>query len=832
MSVGNRAARVVLSESLAPFEWLSRYLGYHPQAKLQSNEPERVPVVDDMVRPLRDRWVYVICDRLGLEQRVSFVGIEIFVDEDGNCFFAELNRAVTPLSPILKRGPKIRPAGAAGPTLALPMTDSKGHAMEIRLLFSEYRLPSAVTKKIGKSRKIQKAIHAAIAPLWGWEKGENELATLISSDGYSLVETPLYFSPTADPDGDDAAPRDESMRVWVGTDPFTIVKNCSDLYVDAREDYLREFQPTTESGQRIVARTALAQTILDAILEQDDARARYGEYVRVTALGKELERIAGRRRRLVRAYEARAAALCKVLDDDLFQLLVTASLDSELIEGDDRSLPVSSAVEALGVAARRLEESRFGRALYIEWVSRAETRPSHLLNEFVLSNTTVHISAFKAFRWGSKALASIVKTTLEHRAALRKVTTRLQVAELLEPAVRLAMPNHASLHVVDIDFVAGMIDEVEVVLQKTKLSKKTKVRVPLPAEDVFHMVYEWGEVDELTTTAATKRFLGIRAVGAMMLDGVNVIIAASKLAEAEGSEAQTAAQWSTATAGIGMARSVVEQALNWKWAKARFGITEATELGAKRVLTGVGVLLTMYYVRQNTKGAFAAFKRGDNDHGFALSVASAAEFAALVSELYWIYAPASLVAPWVVVGAAAVAAGAYVAAELTKNDPLAEFLKRCEWGTADYSALETALPYNDRPAHLWDKDMNYQTVLLVRLLVRMRAWWTFETWPTVTVAWDIQNPTAELEVEWAHTYADGRAGTPLRTTLTEDELNWKAPHHLELVPRLAYNTMSGLDEVTLTLRYRPNIDAPHTELKCLIMKSGQGKTSGFEGRRD
>lgn len=819
-----------MSESLAPFEWLSRYLGHHPQAKLQSSEPERVPVVDDMVQPIRDRWIYVVCDRL--EPRLSFVGIEIFVDKEGNCFYAELNRDVTPLSPISERGPKIRPAGASGPTIALPMTDSKGHAIEIRLLLSHYRLPSAVTKKIGRRSKVQTAIHRDIAPLWLWERRENEAATLISSDGFSLVETPLYFSPTADPDADDAAPRAKSMRVWVGADPFTVAKTCSDLYVDAREDYLREFQPSSESGQRIIARTALAQTIHDAILEPDDARARYGKYVRGTALGKELERIDRRRRRRVRAYESRAAALCKVLDDDLFQLFVTASLDPELIEGDHRSLPVSDAVEALGVAARRLDESRFGRALYIEWVSKAETQPRHLLNDFVLSNTPQHISAFKAVRWGSKALASVVKTALEHRAALRRVTTRLQVAELLEPAVRLAMPNHASVHIVDVDFVAGMIDEVDVVLQRSKLSKKTKVRVPLPAEDVFHMVYEWTDADELTTTKAGKRFVGLRTVGAMVLDGVNVIIAASKLAEAEGAEAQAAAQWSTATAGIGLARSVVEQALNWNWAKARLGINEAAELGAKRVLTGVGAIVTVYYVRQNAKGAYGAFKKGDNDRGFALSVAAGAEFAALASELYWIYAPASLVAPWVVVGAAAIAAGAYIAAELTKNDPLAEFLERCEWGTAPYSDLETALPYDDRPAHLWKTDINYQTVSLVRLLVRMRAWWTFEKWPTVTVAWDIQNATAELEVEWAHTYKDGKSGTPLRATLSEDELNWKAPHHLELVPRRAYNTMSALDEVILTLRYRPNIDAPQTVLKCLIMKSGEGKTSGFVGSHD
>ncbi len=819
-----------MSESLAPFEWLSRYLGYHPQAKLQSSDPERVPVVDDMVQPLRDRWIYVICDRL--EPRVSFVGIEIFVDEDGNCFYSEINRGVTPLSPISKRSPKLRTAGASGPTIALPMTDAGGHALEIRLLFSHYRLPSVVTKKIGKSGKLQKAIRRNIAPLWLWEEGENELATLISSDGFSLVETPLYFSPTADPDTDDAAPRGESMRVWVGTDPFTVVKNCSDLYVDAREDYLREFQPSSESGQRIIARTALAQTIHDAILAPDDARARYGKYVRGTEVSKELERIDKRRKRHVRAYEVRAAALCKVLDDELFQLCVTASLDPELIEGDDRSLPVSDAVEALGVAARRLDESRFGRALYIEWVSKAETDPRHLLNEFVLSNTAQHISAFKAFRWGSKALANIVKTALEHRVALRRVTTRLQVAELLEPAVRMSMPNHASVHVVDVDFVAGMVGEVEIVLQRTKLSRKTKVSVLLPTEDVFQLVQDWTAADELTKTKAAKRFLGIRSVGAMMLDGVNAIIAASKIAEAEGDDATAAAQWSGLAAGVGAARTVVEQALNWDWAKARFGINEAEQLAAKRILTGVGALVTAYYGWSNSKGAYGAFKKGDNDRGFALSVAAAAEFAALASELYWIYAPASLVAPWVVVGAAAIAAGAYIAADVTKNDPLAEFLERCDWGTAPYSPLETALPYDDRPAHLWKSDMNHQTVLLVRLLVRMRAWWTFESWPTVTVAWDIQNPTAELEVEWVHTYNDGKTGTPLRTTLAGDGLNWKAPHRLELKPERAYNTMSGLDEVILTLRYRPNIDAPQTVLKCVLMESGAGKTSGLVGHHD
>ncbi|MCR9165152.1 MAG: hypothetical protein ACE37F_37050 [Nannocystaceae bacterium] len=829
MSESKRAAGVVLSDALQPFEWLSRYLGHHPQALLQSSDPKRVPVVDGMVTPLRDRWVYAVIDRL--DPRVSFVGIEIYVDADGTCFFENIHTDASPVSPIGERTPPLHAAGNSGPTIALPMTDSGGNAVEVRLLLSRFRLPSAVTKKIGSSRRLQKSIRNRIAPLWEWAKGENELSTLISSDGYSLVETPLYYSPTADPDEDDAAPRDESMQVWVGTDPFTVVMNRSDLYVDAREDYLREFEPTSESGRKVVARTALAQAISDAVMKPDEMRARYGGCVRGTAINEELNKVDRRRRRRVKKYEARAAALCKVLDDPLFQLLVTGSLHPELIEGEDRSEPVCEAVEALGVAARRLEESRFGRALYMEWVSEAEKDRDHLLNACVLPTGNVHVSAFKAFRWGSKALASIVKTTLEHRAALRKVSTRLEVAELLEPAVRLSLPNHASQHVVDLAFVQDMLDEIEVVLQRTKLSAKVKVRVPRPGIDVHRMMYEWTQADELTKTKGAKRFLGIRTYGAMVLDGVNVIIAMSKIGEAEGSDARSKAIWSTGAAGIGAARNLVEQVLNWEWAKAEFGITEARALGTRRVLAGIGGVVATYYVVMNAKGAASAFRRGDNDRGYALSVATAAELAGLVTELYWIFNPVSLAAPWIVVGAAAVAAAAYIVAEATKDDPLEDFLTRCDWGVDRYSEPETRFSWDDGTVGAWKEDLPHQSVLLLRLLVRMRAWWDLESWPSVTVnvAWNIQDPTAELEVEWAHSYKNGKVGTPLRAKLSGDELNWQAPYHLRVTPERRYTSMSGIDEVVLTLKYRPSEGAPASVLRCVLMEDGVGKVSGSVG---
>jgi len=418
---------------------------------------------------------------------------------------------------------------------------------------------------------------------------------------------------------------------------------------------------------------------------------------------------------------------------------------------------------------------------------------------------------------------------MEHRAAIRKVATRLEVAELLEPAVRLSLPNHASQHVVDVTFVDDLLQEIEVVVQRTKLSEKVNVRVPCPTLDAHRMLYEWTEADELTKTKAATRFLGVRTYGAMMLDGVNVIIAMSKTGEAEGSEARSEAIWSTGAAGIAAARNLAEQVLNWEWAKAEFGVTEARALAAERVLAGVGAVVTVYYAFSNAKGARKAFERGDNDRAFALSVASAAELAGLAAEVYWILTPASLAAPWFVVAAAAVAAAAYTAAELTKDDPLEDFLARCDWGVDRYAEPETRFEWDDGTVGAWEDDLLHQSVLLLRLLVRMRIWWDFESWPAVTVAWNIQDPTAELEVEWAHSYKDGKRATPLRTTLSGDELNWDAPHHLKIVPGRQYTSMTGLDEVLLTLKYRPSLGAPASVLRCVLMESGVGKKTGSLG---
>ena len=456
-------------------------------------------------------------------------------------------------------------------------------------MISRFRLPSAFTKDMGRRKSLRASIRDRVAPLWEWHEGENELARVISSDGYSLVETPLFYSPDAEPDEEGAAPRASAMRVWIGTDPLMIATTRSDLYVDAREAYLREFEPTTDSGRRVVARTALAQAIHGAVLEQDDARIRHGKLLR-EGVGAEVDRAEKKRRDRVKMYESRAAALCKVLDDALFQRLLTASLDDELNEpgSDGRSIPVSHAAEALGVAARRLDESRFGRALFHEWVSEAERDSGHFVNRIVLPASTVHVSAFKAFRWGAKGLANILKTVLEHRVALRKVATRAQLAELLEPAIRLTLPDHASQHIVDTDFADAMVSEVEVKLQRTKLSKPVKVKVPVPGDDLHRMVFDWWRADEMLIDNAADRFLGIREKGAMVLDGLNVILAMNQIAEAEGSDARTSAMWSTGAAGLGLMRTVADQALNWSWVEARFGVNEARALGVKRVLAGMG----------------------------------------------------------------------------------------------------------------------------------------------------------------------------------------------------------------------------------------------------
>lgn len=836
--MSDKAAGVVLSRSCVPVEWLSYFDNYHPQADVNETDAQRVPVVDQFVRELRDVWIYEVLQRVST--KTVMVSREIYVDAEGNAFFADRDPDTepprTPLSPIKHRSPKNNPGGAAGATISCPQTDEDGKALFARLYCSRFRLPSRAVERLESDRKVVAALRKHVAPLWEWESRVNEASPLISSDGYSLVETPLYFAPGAEKAENDTAGRAESFQVWVGADPLTLAESCGAVYLDARQEHLDKFQPDTKGGRDRISQIMLARLLEGTIIKDPSVKKKYGRYLRDTAITKAVKADKDQSWAAVKKYEQAAARLCKVLDSALFKHVLDAATDDELGEecvhknpqDPPRSQAVSEAVSALGTATMLLEESRAGRALLWSWNDEAEKHPNHFVNRIILPaldpNKAVYKPLFKGVRWGSKAMAGLVKVALEHRVAVRRLPTRRAIAELIQPLVAHVIPDGAASHVMDLEFVDALLHEVEVTVQKTRLSKKFTVTAVVPGDDLRKLVADWHDAGELTESKSVQTFFDGKAYGALLLDSVNVVLAMNAISEARGDKEYAKAIIGAEAAAVSLLANVAEQVLDSKWVKSQFGPTELELLGVKRVLFGVRTVVSLWYIGTNATAAISEFRSGDTDRAIALSVAAAAELAGLMAQFWWLAAPASVAAPWLIAGASAVAAGAYIVATLTDDDPLISFLERCDWGKKRYADAEKQYGWAESKVGEWGADLDGQGRTLIRLLVGLEATWG-PNWPDTQVTWRMQEPSATLSVAWETVYkTKAKPFIRGRAVLTGNELGSKKT--LSIRSAHDYTRESGIDKVLVHLEYRPYAGGPPISMSCTVMENGFGVLSG------
>lgn len=245
---------LALSDPQPIVEWSSRYKGHHPQFETPGEESTWVPRVDAYARRVTNRWMYVLLETHGAGD--FLVAFEVFIDADGNSFFCRRDDSVTPASAIPERGEPLLFEGASGPSVSLVMTDEKGRALDVRLLLSPFRLPSTAIARL-REPSMRKEIRKRIAPLWEWKPGKDDESPLQSSDGFSLVPTPLWMKLEG-----------EDMRVWAGADPFAIAVHRSEVYVAARDAYLKVYEPKVEWRQKELAKLRLAQAIDATILRR------------------------------------------------------------------------------------------------------------------------------------------------------------------------------------------------------------------------------------------------------------------------------------------------------------------------------------------------------------------------------------------------------------------------------------------------------------------------------------------------------------------------------------------------------------------------------------
>ncbi len=810
---------LALSESCPLVEWKTRLAGHQPQFKGKDDASTTwLPLVDDYCEFIRDRWVYVLLRLKSLDK--SMVAFEIYVDEDGNTFYAHRTSDITPRSPIPQRTPPINMPGASGPTVSLPLVDEFGQALEVRLLYSRFRLPSATVRSLTGKWNL-KAIHNSIPPLWEWRYGYEDRTPLYSKDGFSLVETPLWMGPKGD-----------QMRVWAGTDPFSLVENNSNEYVRLCNRYINNFQPSQEPRKQEVLRLALGRAITSSILENSGGHKRYAGSVDISELNLRLGEDDALKTKLIRRREQRSALLCKVLDSRLFKIAQKASFDQEGIEPEEMSERLVEHIRVLSIGTRLLGESKSGRALLASWAEDAEGNPDHFLNRAAYPQVDPPISHFKAYRWSSKAIAGIISESIAYRIRVRRAPIGEKLAGEIQTFLRLGIGEAFDPRTGITDF--SLADDL--VTHGTLELKKFRVAAPgnIPFSDrsikfaavdptMDALFEEWMDAGQLSETGRNKEFLDSKFFGGTLLDLINLTLAMAAIEEAEGGDEAMRSMFGAGVAGLSLLINTGEQALKWGLDK---------HLNAKRAVrlfVGLKVIVGAYYAVSNLVDAQNAFRQGDSDRGFALDLAAGAELTAAVGQLWALALPGSVVAPWVVPIAGAVAAAAYIAAMHLEDDPMQQFLENCAWGSAPYSESKEHWAWSEKSVAEWEKDYVTQADTLLRLLVRLRGWWSLDSWPAVTVGWELSQPTTTLKAEYIVTFKNKTEFIAEVFEFQGPSIPKKGPYRVTLKPKRNYNA-SAIDTVIVRLTLVVDPGTKPEILDCLLKENGVGDDSGKASR--
>src|SRR5690606_33271283 len=159
----------------------------------------------------------------------------------------------------------------------------------------------------------------------------------------------------------------------------------------------------------------------------------------------------------------------------------------------------------------------------------------------------------------------------------------------------------------------------------------------------------------------------------------------------------------------------------------------------------------------NIKSAHEAFQNGDNDHGYALALASAGEATSATVSIYAAFWGAATFVPWTLAVAGVVTAGAYIAAALLKDDSALEiFLTNCDWGVDPYSRGSDQPKWSPRSIASWKSDYIYQQQFLAKLLARVQVSWIHygieEAGVRIEAGWLF--PDIHIEVQYLGRYSE------------------------------------------------------------------------------
>jgi hypothetical protein len=689
-------------------EWTTQWKGTIPRHTTPDG-PEPIAIADAHASLVLDSWVYVIAQR-ATDTTHGEVASELYVDGTGRIWVTEGDHHL----PIPDRGRSV--AGHASHTVQLPVLDAKRNALWLWLVLSPFRLPQPAVMKL---TELAGEIAKHVPPLWDWRKGRGLPGVVQSRDGWSLQETPLWL--TVPPGLPDAGTH---RRVALGIDPFTIAKLRSNRYVKAYAKYKNAYEPEDPKTGSDFQRIALGRLIYQTIFTNDAAADKYREHVNISALNDAIAEDDKRRNALIRASEEAAFALVEVMRSTLFKLWVQASISDEGLDGSEPSRPLQILYEVLGRCTRSLNGSTAGRALLQYWATTARDHPDFFINHVILPTKDPSVPRFKAFRWGSKAIAGVLAQYLAHHVTALRGKIIAPVAKdfedlLIEALVRLTGKAGKATPV---DFTIEAQLNLKRVVKRVYLkyhvggTKVTTIDMPFLGPGESRWIGAWIDAGKLKEFGVGAKFEDAKFLGSLLLDTINICLGL--------------AAWRDADPGMSTyfaAGSVTAHTFNLVAALSDEYIKEVLKDDALRI--GRGYILRVravgagVFAVKNARDALKAYEKGDRDAALLLGIAAAGEAAAGFGYFVSTVATASAAGPWIAVVGTLVAAGAYIAAEMFTDDELATFLSHSEWGSRPYAEASLQPKWAASAVGTWKDDYIEQRRLLLKLLTKFSVRW-------------------------------------------------------------------------------------------------------------
>lgn len=753
------------SPSLRIGEWTTEFGSQIPW-HLTPTGPEPIAVADAHAALVIDRWVYVVT-QLADDSSKGDVAYELYVDEKGKIWFTEGNH----YDPIPERGSSL--VGKAKHTVRFPRLNPESKAIWMWLFLSPFRLPKPAVHDL---ELLAGDLQKHVPPLWTWSRGRAAAGVIHSADGWSLEETPLWLTVPPGLPG-----QGTKSRVALGIDPFTLAEVRSRTYVKAYNEYKREYEPENPKPGSDYQRIALARLISQTVLGSEASADKYREYLDIAKLNSAVAADDTDRNKLIKESETAAAAMVEVMSSRLFDLLVQASLSDEGLDDGAPSHPLQCLYRVLGWCTRSLNGSAAGRALLHDWAERADKHPDHFINHVILPEKDPSVPRFKAFRWGSKAIASVLAQYLSHHVASLRAKIIAPIAKDFEDELGLALGRLTGKGT-PVDFTIQRKLNSRSVTKQIHLEHNVgridvvTVEMPWLNANETDWVEKWIDAGEFEEFGVGAKFKNAKFLGSLLLDTVNIALAVGAIRDADSDSAKLMAAGTISAHSLNLVSAIGEE-------YAKKVLKDRSLRVAQRVFLAARGVTGVFFVVQNELDARKALSKGDADRALALRVAAVAEGAGAIGCFITAFSVSSAAGPWISVIAGLVAAGAYIAATILTDDDLGVFLSQCEWGSGPYSKPELQPSWAALSVGEWKGDCVEQRRLLLKLLTKFSVGWESHgySWLGVRVNLSFGTPDSVLEVKFV-SRRPGQAEVEDDITLRVDQLPRTFPASVNVRP--------------------------------------------------